>query len=547
MRTNGYLRVVLGCLALLSASSQALNINQIQRVDFHLNAQREPEIHIALNSANVILDAKQTASGLILRLPDVGVMETQIQRLDVSEFASIIDWIDIDRAGNGAQLTLAIQGRFAYHYTVDNQVLRLTVKPLAANNAQVSPPSRDAISMNFQDIDVRRALQILAEYRNFNLVVADSVAGQLTLRLNAVPWSQALDLILQSKGLGKQLNGNVLWVAPVSELDLQRDEALLTQLVMVNYAKVADIAQMLTASSQSPMLSPRGSFMVDERTNAILLRDIASQVQAVSEVIHTLDVPVKQVQIEARIVSLNQGNLEELGVRWGMMSRSGQDVIGSSIEGNYGVTATNSGDSGDLNLDNLLNVNLAATSANTSSIAFQIATLGRNTLLDLELSALQSESKAEIISSPSLLTTNKQPAYIEQGTEIPYVEAASSGATSVAFKKAVLSLKVTPQITPDNRLVLDLSVTQDRPGEVVKTGTGEAVAIQTQRIGTQVLVDSGETVVLGGIYQHSLSDTVDKVPVLGDLPLVGALFRRSYQKMGKSELLIFVTPKVVTE
>lgn len=235
-------------------------------------------------------------------------------------------------------------------------------------------------------------------------------------------------------------------------------------------------------------------------------------------------------------------------MRWGVSSNNGSFTVGGSIEGNHPSQITPYDDNGGNSaIDDYLNVNLGATSPNASSIAFQVAKLGSDTLLDLELSALQQESKAEIISSPRLITTNKKPAYIEQGTEIPYLESSSSGATSVAFKKAVLSLKVTPQITPDNRLVLDLSVTQDRPGQVVKTGTGEAVAIDTQRIGTQVLVNNGETVVLGGIFQHSVSSTVDKVPLLGDLPVLGALFRRSYENVGKSELLIFVTPKVVIQ
>ena len=271
---------------------------------------------------------------------------------------------------------------------------------------------------------------------------------------------------------------------------------------------------------------------------------VFQNIDIIREIVDTLDIPVKQVQIEARIVSVSEGNLDELGVRWGFSSTNGSTTAGGSIESNLDQVGLLKGDS---TVDDFLNVNLAASASNASSIAFQVAKLGSDLLLDLELSALQRESKAEVISSPRLITTNKKPAYIEQGTEIPYLESSSSGATSIAFKKAVLSLKVTPQITPDNRLVLDLSVTQDRPGEVVKTGTGEAVSINTQRIGTQVLVDNGETVVLGGIFQHNVTDTVDKVPLLGDLPLLGGLFRRSYQSMGKSELLIFVTPKVVIQ
>lgn len=413
----------------------------------------------------------------------------------------------------------------------------------------------DKLSVNFQEIPVRQVLQQIADYSDFNLVVSDAVSGNLTLRVKEVPWPQLLDIILRMKGLEKRMDGNVLLVATAAEIaqfkqqKLEQEKVtaelqpLESEIIAMRFAKAADIAALLSDSAATRMLSERGAISIDTRTNSLLIRDVAINIQAMKAIITALDVPVKQVQIEARIVSLNEGDLQELGVRWGFSSTNGSHSVGGSIENNL-ANLNLYGDS-DSSLDDFLNVNLAATSVNASTIAFQVAKLGSDTLLDLELSALQRESRAEVISSPRLITTNKQLAYIEQGTEIPYLEAASSGATSVNFKKAVLSLKVTPQITSDNRLILDLNVTQDRPGQVVKTGTGEAVAIDTQRIGTQVLVNNGETIVLGGIYQHSVSDTVDQVPLLGDIPLLGALFRRTYQQMGKSELLIFVTPTVV--
>lgn len=378
--------------------------------------------------------------------------------------------------------------------------------------------------------------------------------------MDGVPWQQVLDIILQVKGLDKRVDGNVILVAPKEELDLREKQQLekarlaeelgdlRSDIIKVHFAKASDIAEMIGGSGTVNMLSERGSISIDERTNALLIRELPENIKVIREIIESLDIPVKQVQIEARIVTVNEGNLDELGIRWGMSSKNGSHtVVGGSIEGNMNTIGLYEPEDGTEMINNFLNVNLGATAANASSIAFQVAKLGSGTLLDLELSAMQRESKAEIISSPRLITTNKKTAYIEQGTEIPYLESSSSGATTVAFKKAVLSLKVTPQITPDNRLVLDLSVTQDRPGDVVKTGTGEAVAINTQRIGTQVLVNNGETVVLGGIFQHSLTNTIDKVPLLGDLPFLGALFRRSYQQLGKSELLIFVTPQVVIQ
>lgn len=406
---------------------------------------------------------------------------------------------------------------------------------------------------------MRNVLQLIADYNDFNLVVSDSVSGNLTLRLDGVPWQQVLDIILKVKGLDKRVDGNVVLVAPKAELDLREKQSLeqarmeeelgdlYSEIIKVNFAKASEIAELIGGDGTVSMLSERGSLSVDERTNALLIRDLRENIDVIRDIIETLDVAVKQVQIEARIVTVSEGNLDELGVRWGFTSTNGNNTVGGSIESNLFQAGLYEGSGDGLPIDEFLNVNLAAASSNASSIAFQVAKLGSDLLLDLELSALQRESKAEVISSPRLITTNKKPAYIEQGTEIPYLESSSSGATTIAFKKAVLSLKVTPQITPDNRLVLDLSVTQDRPGEVVKTGHGEAVAIKTQRIGTQVLVNNGETVVLGGIFQHNVTDTVDKVPLLGDIPLLGALFRRSYQQMGKSELLIFVTPKVVIQ
>nr|WP_234976319.1 type IV pilus secretin PilQ [Vibrio quintilis] len=311
--------------------------------------------------------------------------------------------------------------------------------------------------------------------------------------------------------------------------------------IPVQYATTDQILQVIQNKAHKGLLSAEGSMTTDARTNTIIIRDYPAYIKGVQSVIHTIDIPVRQVLIEARIVTMSESGLDELGIRWGEQIKQGHINIGGSVE------QIMSGESDQTNIANYLNVSLPASSGNAASVAFQVARLGAGTLLDLELSALQSESKAEVISSPRLLTTNRQPAFIEQGTEIPYLESDSDGDSSVAFKKAVLSLKVTPNITPDHHVILDLNVTQDRPGEVVKTGTGEAVAIITQRIGTRVLVNDGETVVLGGIHQKTMTKTVDKVPMLGDLPLLGSLFRRTYQKTGKNELLIFVTPQVMIQ
>ncbi|MZI92302.1 type IV pilus secretin PilQ [Vibrio sp. CAIM 722] len=414
-----------------------------------------------------------------------------------------------------------------------------------SQSAELSSQTNKTVSLKFQQIDVRRILTLLAEQRHLNLVVGDEVSGKVSLNLEHVTWEQALQAVMKSQNLAHRMDGQVLHVfraapnpEPINSVPEQtRDERerFEYRLISVHYAQAKEVYALLTSQGTPPMLSESGSLHVDNRTNGLLVFDDPKRIQRLEQLVDTLDVPMKQVLIEARIVTLSEGELEDLGVRWGILHGQQHDIGGSleSLKGEDGV-----------DLSQQLSLNLPSAPLNSSSIAFQVAKLGANTLLDLELSALQRESKAEIISSPRLLTTNKKPAFIEQGTEIPYLEAAASGATSVSFRKAVLSLKVTPQITPDNRLILDLNVTQDRPGETVTTGTGGAVAIQTQRIGTQIMVNNGETIVLGGIYQHSSVQRVEKVPLLGDLPILGALFRRSYQQSGKNELFIFVTPKV---
>lgn len=550
-------------LVLTTQAALASDSNQFKHIDFRVTPDKAAVILIELASASSVVDVQKTTHGLSIELLKTDVAEEQLYLLDVQDFATIVENIEIFRQTPSTLLLAKVHGPFHYDYQLKGRYVEVTITPLKADvqsaPANVIEPSAKLISINFQDIPVRNVLQLIADYNQFNLVVSDSVSGNLTLRLDGVPWQQVLDIILQVKGLDKRVEGNVILVAPKAELDLREKQQLekarlaeelgdlQSDIIKISFAKASDIAEMIGGTGAVNMLSERGSISIDERTNALLIRELPENIHVIREIIAALDIPVKQVQIEARIVTVNEGNLDELGIRWGVSSTRGNNTVGGSIEGNLAGIGLYQPEDGSEMVNNFLNVNLGATAANASSIAFQVAKLGSGTLLDLELSAMQRESKAEIISSPRLITTNKKPAYIEQGTEIPYLESSSSGATTVAFKKAVLSLQVTPQITPDNRLVLDLSVTQDRPGDIVKTGTGEAVAIHTQRIGTQVLVNNGETVVLGGIFQHSITNTVDKVPLLGDLPLLGALFRRSYQQMGKSELLIFVTPKVVIQ
>lgn len=542
--------------------------NALKSIDFRTNKDKDAVIVVELSSPAAIVDIQRVQEGLSIDLLNTSVKDEQLYLLDVKDFSTVVDSVEVFRDTSTTRLVAHISDDYTHDYRLAGRYLEITVSKLKSDEKTpdkgILEKEGKLISINFQDIPVRNVLQLIADYNQFNLVVSDSVEGNLTLRLDGVPWQQVLDIILQVKGLDKRVDGNVILVAPTDELDLREKQQLEKQqleeemgelsseIIKVNFAKASDIAEMINGEGNISMLSERGSMTTDERTNSLLVRELPENILVIRDIIESLDIPVKQVQIEARIVTVSEGNMDELGIRWGFSSINGNNTVGGSIENNLATIGLYEGDGeegegGSVGIDDFLNVNLAATNPSATSIAFQVAKLGSDTLLDLELSALQQESKAEIISSPRLITTNKKPAYIEQGTEIPYLESSSSGATTITFKKAVLSLKVTPQITPDNRLVLDLSVTQDRPGQVVKTGTGEAVTIDTQRIGTQVLVNNGETVVLGGIFQHSITNSVDKVPLLGDLPLLGALFRRSYEKVGKSELLIFVTPKVVIQ
>lgn len=532
--------------------------NQIADIDFRRDKQNRGVLSVKLAKPQSLVDMRKSGRQLYIEMVGTTLSDEMVYLLDVADFATVVESVETLRTEKGARLVLNTTADFVYDYDLKGALLTVFVagrpEPAKAGQSRDVSYSGNPISINFQDIPVRNVLQLIAEYNDFNLVVSDSVQGSVTLRLDDVPWPQVLEIILQAKGLDKRVQGSVVLIAPKQELtqseqqvlEARRKEqelaSLRSEIIQVNFAKATDLAELLRGGDGgSSMLSNRGSLHVDDRTNSLIVNDLGERIDTIKNIIAALDIPVKQVHIEARIVSVNEGDIDEIGVRWGVLSSSGSKTVGGSIESNLNSVGLLEEEA---TVEDFLNVNLAATQAGASSIAFQVAKMG-DILLDLELSALQSENKLEIISSPRLVTTNKQMAYIEQGTEIPYLEASSSGAVSVGFKKAVLSLMVTPQITPDDKLVLDLVVTQDKPGDVVSTGTSEAVAIDTQRIGTQVLVNNGETVVLGGIYQHQTNNSIRKVPVLGDLPILGALFRHKLNKLAKRELLIFVTPKIV--
>ncbi len=481
----------------------------------------------------------------------------QLVELNVADFGTVVSTIETFQEERDTRIEINYTGTVVVNNTVDGNILRIAIKPMDTSQQEALESSKqyigDPISLDFQDVPVRQVLQIIAQVNGFNLVTTDTVTGNVTISLSGVPWDQALDMILRVKGLDKRLEGNILLIAPAEELSARETQALQSKKqvsdlaplhtvnIAVNYAKAAALATILK-SAEGGILSARGGVTVDERTNTLLIRDTLASIDEARKMINALDIPVKQVLIESRMVTVLDNVDEQLGVRWGFSDRQDDNGVSGSLEGAEtiagGVIPT---------INDRLNVNLPVASSNAASIGFQVASLVDGTILDLELSALESENKGEIIASPRITVANQHEAYIEQGTEIPYVQATSSGATSVEFKKAVLSLKVTPHITPDNRIILDLVVTQDTRGETVSTSTGDAVAIDTQEIKTQVLVENGETIVLGGIFQQTSSDGVTKVPLFGDLPLVGGLFRNTSELQQKRELLIFVTPKIVTE
>lgn len=528
-------------------------INHVKSLDFRLGEHNSAEVLVYLEDNMVAVDVNDKLGKVNVEFHNTEIIEDLLYKLDVTDFGTIVTGIETFKEGRNARLVIDVNSHFTFSHKQKDNLFVLTIEEREKEAPGYLGNSEDftgrTISLNFQDIPVRTVLQIIADYNEFNLITSDTVTGNITLRLDGVPWDQALDIILKVKGLDKRMEGNILMVAPSDELaareakNLQAQQQveelapLYSEYLQINYAKAGEFADLIKNEDTS-ILSARGSVSVDERTNTLLIRDTAKSIEDIQRMINILDVPVRQVIIEARMVTVKDNINEELGIRWGITDTNGDYATSGSLEG-ADSAATGLVPA----LVDRLNVNLPVANP-AGALAFQVARLADGTILDLELSAMEKENKGEIIASPRITTANQKEAYIEQGVEIPYQEAASSGATSTQFKKAVLSLTVTPHITPDNKIILDLVVTQDTVSDVQ---SGTAPAIDTQRIGTQVLVNNGETIVLGGIYQQSIISTVSKVPVLGDIPYFGWLFRNTNQFNEKKELLIFVTPRVVTE
>ena len=538
----------------------------ITNIDFKRGPNGEGRVIIDLTTTSISTDVWRENNVVHLEMIASQLPEELQRRMDVSDFATPINHIDSIQDGSNIHMTITSNGDFEHLAYQTDRVYTIEVAPISKEEEEKKKKAKfgftgERLSLNFQDIEVRSVLQLLADFTGLNLVVSDSVEGNLTLRLKNVPWDQAMDIILKTKGLDQRKAGNVILIAPTDEIaareklelearaQVEELERLRTEYIKVNYAKAADLADLL-ALTDNAILSPRGSVSVDERTNTLLVKDINSSLANVRTLLAELDIAVRQVLIESRVVIANDDFSKELGVRFGVAGSSGGD---GSVVGNGDVNAITSGSlAGVTNIANgnsfnaldSLNVNLPVQNP-AGSFGLALAKLPIGMLLEMELSAAQIEGRGEVVSSPRVITADSHTARIEQGVEIPYLELDDGDAT-LKFRKAVLSLEVTPQITPDDRVIMDLDVHKDNVGEQVSFGAGlSAPSIDTREVQSQLLVDNGQTVVLGGIYETTKADQTTRVPFFSDIPILGNLFKTTREIDERTELLIFVTPKIL--
>lgn len=548
-----------------AAPSVAAMDSSITAVDFRRSEDGYGRIVIGLSNPKAPVNVSKEGGRVKVEIRNTELPKNLQRRLDVTDFATPVQIVDALQVGDHTTFTISATGDYDYlAYQADNtltvNVNALTKEEIEARE-DVFKYSGEKLSLNFQDIEVRSVLQLIADFTDLNLVASDTVSGRITLRLKNVPWDQALELILKTKGLDQRQVGNVLLVAPAAEiaarekLELENQKQiselapLHTEFIQVRYASATQLFELFNnaAGSDQAVLSERGSVIVDERTNAIILTDTADRLQDFRRVIAQLDVPVRQVLIEARIVTASDDFSEELGIRWGG-AKINQQSSSRALKYGGSMTTLNelqdiivSGQPGDISTPENLFVDLGV--AKEGATSFGVGITGAGYLLDLELSALAADGHAEVVARPKVITADKSPALIESGTEIPYQEATSSGATSTSFKDATLALEVTPQITPDDRIIMELNVKQDTVGAIFNG----IPSIDTNQIETQVLVDNGQTVVLGGIFTTDKQISTTKTPFLGDLPYVGRMFKRTEEKDNKTELLIFITPRIIQE
>jgi len=543
----------------------------IEDIDFRRGAAGEGLVMVKLTDPGVGINIQEQGGRVVVDFTDTKLPEDLDRKLDVVDFATPAREVDTFPYGNGTRMVITPTGTYEHLAYQTDDMFTVELRPLTEEEQEQAEKAKfgytgERLSLNFQDIEVRAVLQLIADFTGLNLVAADSVSGSVTLRLKNVPWDQALDIILKSKGLGMRQAGNVLMVAPQEEiaqrekLELEAQQQLRelaplrTEFVQIDYARAQDIADLIQSEAKN-LLTERGNISVDERTNTLLVQETAETISQIRSLIQTLDIPVRQVLIESRIVIASEDFSRDIGVRLGLSKTNripsdengnGEfDTVTSAVGGSISGDVTYPGNT-TFNTDNQENyiVSLPAAVGEGPGAAFRwsVGKFG-SWLLQLELSALQAEGKGEVISAPRVVTANQQKAVIEAGTEIPYQEATSSGATAISFKSAVLRLEVTPRITPDDRIIMDLLVNKDSVGQIFNG----VPAIDTNAVETQVLVDNGDTVVLGGIYESEDRSDITSIPFFGELPYLGRLFRRTLVNTDKQELLIFVTPKILKE
>ncbi len=548
-----------------ASAPAARSAADIRNIDFRRGEGGEGRVLVTLSDPSIPVDVREEAGKIVLEFYEASIDGSLLQSLDVMDFATPVTKVETRRMGDSVVIEVSPTGEFDYLAYQANEVFAVEVRSLTREEKEALQKERmvytgERLSLNFQDIEVRSVLQLLADFTELNLVTSDTVDGKITLRLKNVPWDQALDIILKSKGLSKRQVDNVIMVAPTEEiaareqLELESQQKieelapLRSDFIQVNYAKAEELAELLK-SEENRLLSERGNVTVDNRTNTLLIQDTASKLADIRRLLLKLDVPVRQVLIESRIVVANNDFAKDLGVRFGANFDGSFDdnftLTGGALEGHLsntnGIAPGIEIPAGSTN--EALMVNLPVT-APSGGVNFLVGKVG-SYLLQLELSAMQTEGRGEVISSPRVITSDQNQATIKQGVEIPYQEASSSGATTVSFKEAVLKLDVTPQITPDDRVRMDLVINKDSP-DFSRSVLG-VPPLDTRKIETTVLVDNGETVVLGGVFERTKTKDVEKVPFFGDIPYAGVLFRRTEDRDQNSELLIFVTPKILKE
>lgn len=533
--------------------------HSLSNVDFMRGKNGEGRVIVDLSDNATGIDIRQQGQKIVVDFIDADLPENLQRRLNVTDFATPVLNVDTVQNGKNVRMTIEPEGLWEHSAYQADQKFIVDVRPLVEDPNKLIQGSKqgykgERLSLNFQNIEVRSVLQVIADFTGFNIITGDNVSGSITLRLKDVPWDQALDIIMQTRGLGMRKNGNVMWIAPNEELaakeksrleaeqEIADREPLVTQSFAAKYQKAEDLKKLISDSKQ-PMLSKRGSAVVDVRSNTLFVQDTEKNLAKIEKIINQIDIPVRQVLIEGRIVLADNGYSKSLGAKLGLSSAVGSTDSGIVGVGNDVTTAEANARANKASLTSGLNVNLPATGTNASSLGLSFLRLPAGLLLNLELSAAEADNKTKTISSPKVITGNQQKAIIESGVEIPYQEASSSGATSVSFKKATLGLEVTPQITPDNKVNMDLLVKKDSRGDV----TNGVPAINTNRVETKILVDNGETAVLGGIFEETTTKSIDKVPFFGDLPVLGHLFKRTLNSTDKNELLIFITPKLLDD